>query len=182
MRLSDAGVRCRPTKLIYPNHRFPPWPTEDPAPRSLEPIVRGRRRATVKSTYDKPAYTQTPNVMLHRYMPLAKASPSHVGLPSGRHGIRGFNTRNGQIKTAATLNRPMNSNKTPMAIDNAKISPPSASEAATLRRCVIGPLTMRLSDAGLHQRQTKALDPNHRPPPWPTEDVASRSLEPEVRR
>ena len=25
---------------------------------------------------------------------------------------------------------------------------------------------MRLSDAGLHQRQTKALYPNHRLPPW----------------
>jgi hypothetical protein len=32
MRLSDAGLRYRPTKLIYPNHRFPPWLTED-APR-----------------------------------------------------------------------------------------------------------------------------------------------------
>src|ERR1700722_12092199 len=32
-------------------------------------------------------------------------------------------------------------------------------------------LTMRLSDAGLHQRQTKALYPNHRLPPWPTEDT-----------
>jgi hypothetical protein len=41
---------------------------------------------------------------------------------------------------------------------------------------------MRLSDAGLHQRQTKALNPNHRPPPWPNEDVASRSPEPIVRR
>ena len=35
-------------------------------------------------------------------------------------------------------------------------------------------LTMRLSDAGLlHQRQTKALIyPNHRLPPWLTEDAA----------
>ena len=29
MRLSDAGMRRRKTKLIYPNHRLPPWPTED---------------------------------------------------------------------------------------------------------------------------------------------------------
>src|SRR5580658_5935969 len=42
-------------------------------------------------------------------------------------------------------------------------------------------LTMRLSDAGLHQRQTKALYPNHRLPPWLTEDAAPRSLEPIVR-
>ena len=31
---------------------------------------------------------------------------------------------------------------------------------------------MRLSDAGLHQRQTKALYFNHRPAPWPTEDAS----------
>ena len=29
MRLSDAGLRQRPTKLIYPNHRLPPWLNED---------------------------------------------------------------------------------------------------------------------------------------------------------
>src|ERR1700733_10887842 len=32
MRLSDAGLRQRKTKLLYPNHRLPPWFTED-APR-----------------------------------------------------------------------------------------------------------------------------------------------------
>jgi hypothetical protein len=31
-RLSDAGQRQRPTKLIYADHRLPPWLTED-APR-----------------------------------------------------------------------------------------------------------------------------------------------------
>jgi hypothetical protein len=40
MRLSDAGLRRRQTKLIAPNHRLPPWLTEDATPRSLEPIVR----------------------------------------------------------------------------------------------------------------------------------------------
>jgi hypothetical protein len=28
MRLSDARVRCRKTKLIYLNNRLPPWLTE----------------------------------------------------------------------------------------------------------------------------------------------------------
>jgi hypothetical protein len=32
-------------------------------------------------------------------------------------------------------------------------------------------LTMRLCDAGLRQHQTKALYPNHRPPPCPNEDA-----------
>src|SRR5580704_6324805 len=40
---------------------------------------------------------------------------------------------------------------------------------------------MRLSDAGLHRRQTKALYPNHRLPPWPNEERDPRSLEPIVR-
>jgi hypothetical protein len=40
MRLSDAGLRQRQTKLIYPNHRLPPWLTGPTASRSLEPIVR----------------------------------------------------------------------------------------------------------------------------------------------
>jgi Phage integrase family len=40
MRLSDAGVRQQPTKLIYSDHRLPPWLTEEATPRSLEPIVR----------------------------------------------------------------------------------------------------------------------------------------------
>ena len=43
MRLSDAGVRRRQTKLIYPNHRSPSWLIEDTTPRSLEPIVRHYR-------------------------------------------------------------------------------------------------------------------------------------------
>jgi hypothetical protein len=29
MKLSDAGLRRHPTKLLYPNHRFPPWLAED---------------------------------------------------------------------------------------------------------------------------------------------------------
>src|SRR6202035_1526713 len=29
MRLSDAGLRCRQTKVLYPDHRLPPWLTED---------------------------------------------------------------------------------------------------------------------------------------------------------
>src|SRR6266403_3823858 len=32
-------------------------------------------------------------------------------------------------------------------------------------------ITMRLSDAGLRQRQTKAVYPDHRSPPWLTEDA-----------
>src|ERR1700722_7073819 len=53
IRLSDAGLRRHPTKLIYPNHRLPPWLTEDAAPRSLEPIVR---RPTHSCQQECPTY------------------------------------------------------------------------------------------------------------------------------
>jgi hypothetical protein len=172
MRLSDAGLRQRQTKALYLNHRLPPWPIEDVAPRSLEPIVRGRLRVTVKSKYDTLAYTPIPSAVLHRSMPLRMASPAHILLPSGRQGRRGLNTRKGHAMMDATFGEPRSSMKPAIGRDNMNIVVPSASDAATLRRRVIGPLTTRLSDAGLRQRQTKALYPNHRSPPWPTEDAA----------
>jgi hypothetical protein len=46
MRLSDAVSRQQQTKLLYFNHRPPPWCTEDATPRSLEPIVRCRSQYT----------------------------------------------------------------------------------------------------------------------------------------
>src|ERR1700722_1296658 len=158
MRLSDAGPRGR-TKTLYPNHRSPPSPAEDAASRSLEPIVRGRPRITVKSKYDTLAYTPIPSAMLHRYRPLREASPAHILLPSGRQGRRGLNTRKGHAKMDATFGEPRSSKNPASGKDNMNIVVPRASDAATLRRCVIGPLTMRLSDAGLRGRQTKAVYP-----------------------
>ena len=60
MRLSDAGLRQRPTKLIYSNHRPPPCLTEDAPPRSLEPIVMccPSRRAETPWDFES---TQLPN-------------------------------------------------------------------------------------------------------------------------
>src|SRR5580692_8563898 len=42
MRLSDAGLRQRQTKTLYPNHRLPPWLTED-APRDRSNRLLGSR-------------------------------------------------------------------------------------------------------------------------------------------
>jgi len=169
MRLSDAGLRRRRTNALYPNHRLPPWPAEDAASRSLEPIVRGRLRTTVKSKYDTLAYTPIPSAVLHRSMPLRKASPAHILLPSGRQGRRGLNTRKGHAMMDATFGQPRNATNPAIGRDNMNIVVPSASDAATLRRCVIGPLTIRLSDAGMHCRPTKLFYFNHRLPPWLTE-------------
>jgi hypothetical protein len=60
MRLSDAGLRRPETKLIYPSHRLPPWPTEDATPRSLQPIVRRPHTLTLvraMTLAQLPAYT-----------------------------------------------------------------------------------------------------------------------------
>jgi hypothetical protein len=48
MRLSDAGLRRRTSKLIYLNHRPPPWLNEDDTPRGrsnrlLEVTLKGQR-------------------------------------------------------------------------------------------------------------------------------------------
>ena len=53
MRLSDAGLRRRPTKLLYPDHRLPLTFNEDAAPRSLEPIVR---LLALRGTPNRPAH------------------------------------------------------------------------------------------------------------------------------
>jgi hypothetical protein len=55
MRLSDAGLHQRQSKAVYLSHRLPPLPDEDPAPRSLEPIVRSRLRKTLKSSQSRVA-------------------------------------------------------------------------------------------------------------------------------
>jgi hypothetical protein len=65
MRLSDAGLRRRQSKLLYPNHRLPPWLTEDAITRdrsnrwldrALKTETGGLRRtiASGKSTIYSP--------------------------------------------------------------------------------------------------------------------------------
>jgi hypothetical protein len=43
MRLSDSGLRCRETKLLYQDHRLPPWLTEA-APRDRSNRLLGCRQ------------------------------------------------------------------------------------------------------------------------------------------
>jgi hypothetical protein len=44
IRLSDAGLRYRQTKLLYPDHRLPPWlacdATRDRSNRLLENTIK----------------------------------------------------------------------------------------------------------------------------------------------
>src|SRR5579863_4198079 len=50
-RLSDAGLRRHPPKLVYPNHRLPPWLTEDAtrdrSSRGLDGSADGSHCATL---------------------------------------------------------------------------------------------------------------------------------------
>jgi hypothetical protein len=51
MRLSDAGIRCRETQLVYLNRRLPPWfnedtPTRDRSNRLLDVISRAHNLRT----------------------------------------------------------------------------------------------------------------------------------------
>ena len=75
MRLSDAGAR-RPTKAVYPDHRPSPWPNEDDASRSLEPIVR--RHCRLPPVKDSTCY-------VHRavLLPASFHPPSMISTLSG---------------------------------------------------------------------------------------------------
>jgi hypothetical protein len=87
MRLSDAGLRCRPTKLIYPDHRLPPWPTEDAAPRSLQPIVRRPHTLTFLRAM---ILAQLPAYTAHRPLDnlrFKQPDPSNHGLSGGAMAV-----------------------------------------------------------------------------------------------
>jgi hypothetical protein len=81
MKLSDARMRCRQTKLLYLKHRSPPWFTED-APRDrsnrlLESQVRKAHTATGNAT----SSTAAPNSqMLCNSGPAVPKSRDIVGI------------------------------------------------------------------------------------------------------
>jgi len=80
MRLSDAGLRRRPTKLIYLNHRLPPWLTEVAAPRSLEPIVmRSSWQLRTEDTNTTSRSVSHPNALLTK-MACHGRQPSKAGI------------------------------------------------------------------------------------------------------
>jgi hypothetical protein len=173
MRLSDAGLHRRQTKALYPNHRLPSLPTED-ATRDRSNRLLDEHATFSTGDPDRPS--QVTCALLLRpapkligphprklrisltpsLLPLCASAPAghrwrarrphrHITRALAYHGV-GTCPRHHQ-----NPNRPE-----PV---HTKLTP-----AWTYR------LTMRLSDAGLRQRQTKALYPNHRLPPWPNED------------
>jgi hypothetical protein len=224
MRLSDAGLRCREAKAVYPDHRLPPRPSEDATPRSLEPIVRPGSWAMslrICATFTNAIPTaHGKKYGIENTFSRSTGRPEKRNVANVIHGtnIAAIRNQTGtRVKsdalaaTPASIDTPTNSpptspekrNMTPYHGATTNISAPTPlrselgmtietmyrahptlgsngswrKEAMTFKRG----LTMSLSDAGLHQRQTKALDLNHRSPPWLTEDVAPRSLQPIVR-
>ncbi len=172
MRLSDAGLRGPKAKLVYPDHRLPPWLTEDAAPRSLEPIVRGwHRRMKNPGQIERSLPTET--APLRRNIVRLRANflkPNEAVVK----GLATLGCTTGFEPENTTLN---------LVIEIGQRKRGDCVLFVYLERTLSHRehLTMRLSDAGLHQRQTKALYLDHRPTPWPTEDAAPRSLEPMVR-
>ena len=91
MRLSDARVRRRKTKLIYPNHRLPPWLTED-APRDRSNRLLGR--ATTVRVVGNPrpkealaSHQAAPAATHHEFLDsgAAQVSPCFPGRNPGRN-------------------------------------------------------------------------------------------------
>jgi hypothetical protein len=163
--------------MLYPDHRSTPWLTEGATPRSLEPIVRCPRGALNGTG---------PHVLAARIDPkstvskacrdITTALPPNLAQPTRAEARRG-------VRTTRTCARTKVLNETTW-IEEALLE---IDIGADIRYCGLGTaldqghLTMRLSDAPA-QRQTKMLYPDHRPPPWLTEDSTPRSLEPIVRR
>ena len=66
MRLSDAGLRCREAKLIYPDHRSPPWLTED-APRDRSNRLLGADLAATRIV--QPIITMATEIISLKWAP-----------------------------------------------------------------------------------------------------------------
>jgi hypothetical protein len=195
MRLSDAGLCQRPTKLIYPDHRLTPWPNEDDTPRSLEPIVR--RLAAVSQTTRPRALARA----THATLALAQdRESSHVRFPAcaPREVVERNPRQQIMCHPKCTTQRCRFGQDGAMRLAEVasenlwqrrswrrRRQEPQVSQ--TWRRCLVVlamrpcRLTMRLSDAGLRSRQTKLIYPDHRPSPWLIEVSAPRSLQPIVR-
>jgi hypothetical protein len=172
MRLSDAGLRCRQTKLIYHNHRLPRWRIEDAARdrsnRLLDDTHRSCNRAH-RSCHSLTSFaaplrpcTGRPLRSILRQPTFPRKRRSRVR-PQRRPGmLRRFRATASQNEvvltgpskwassspTSARIPRPQRQARRRITIIES--SPPSCR------------LTMRLSDAGLHRRQTKALYLHHR--------------------
>ena len=191
MRLSDAGLRCQPTKPIYPDHRSPPWLTGD-APRDrsnrlLDDTQRNRDRAHRRC--DSLQLLQHPYPDHSRTLSLdftATGVPAETRIESERSRVDIRMPR--RLRATASPNEVVLIRPTKWASSGATSTRiPRIQRRA--RRSIItfesSPrscrLTMRLSDAGLRRRPTKLVYLNHRLPPCPTESAAPRSLEPIVR-
>jgi hypothetical protein len=161
MRLSDAGLRRRTTKLIYPGHRPSPYLTEVAAPRSLGPIVRSHhRQSPCAHACHKAPYISTDSTSAMQ--PAAKEHASNLERKVGPvHGLTIATTIAKGAKTAASAKpwERATPNQSPIKIAKKKV----ATALVVPIRYLMTSLTMRLSDAGLRRRQTKLIYPDHRP-------------------
>src|ERR1700735_4052716 len=77
MRLSEAWLRCRQTKLVYPNHRLPPWLTGDATrDRSNRWLALASEQLSVKTKL--PISVDSHLRFLDRHVQLLRVAPYAV--------------------------------------------------------------------------------------------------------
>ena len=86
MTVSDARVRQRQTKLLYLNHRLPPWPTED-ATRDRSNLLDITREVRVNSL--------PINIVPHNW-PLRYSRPE--GVPFGNYPAYGCSSHSDKCR------------------------------------------------------------------------------------
>jgi uncharacterized protein YifN (PemK superfamily) len=185
MKLSDARLRRLQTKLIYPNHRLPPWLTED-APRDRSNrLLEGRVMPSTKLAAGLRCNAASKrrsltNASQHRSKTDADQSvppTEHIQAgKSARWRNEGSEARHAYWPTAHRCHhvRAPRSSREPQLCESgrhqlATAAPPTEA----MRQNSYGPnrghLTIRMSDARLRRPKPKLLYPDRRLPPRFTE-------------
>ncbi len=181
MRLSDAGLRRRQTKALYPDHRLPPWSTEDATrDRSSRLLDDSQRSRNLDRLPKLPPFDPSKDRDAGRRVPcrVILRRPALLG------NVDRADNLEGELDCPAKSAHPHSSNE---AIQRrpTKWASSGGAEASNTRFSLLARrpnttsessphscrLTMRLSDAGVRCRPTKPIYPNHSTAPWPTDDA-----------
>jgi hypothetical protein len=163
MRLSDAGLHPRQTKALYPNHRLPPWPTEN-ATRDRSNRLLGTCAGPINANHAAGIHRLVTHILatsrLKQSTMTGTPSPSEM-LIQNKTGL-----------STLLIWSPLRLVKEPSrrAVIEFRAEMTATRRTSIARKVANAPasmwcLTMRLSDAGLRRRPTKLIYANHRLPP-----------------
>jgi hypothetical protein len=159
MRLSDAGLRRHEAKLIYPNHRPPPWLTEDATRDRSNRLLDGYADVSKYAHYFGRSRAFSARVGLNRGALKYSAPTAIRTIPTAPEG----QTAVPRVPPLTRLTNPLRIIDAPARIQNApnkRFTKMNARPNLPMR--FIYRLTIRLSDAGMRCRQTKLIYPHHR--------------------